>query len=45
MNTELNKKIVCSSADVKLETPRIQKGQILIGHILCHIVEQKLFGE
>ena len=28
-----------------LETPRIQECQTLIGHILCYIVEQKLFGE
>ena len=26
------------------ETPRIQECQTLIGHILCHIVEQELFG-
>jgi len=27
------------------ETPRIQECQTLIGHILCYIVEQELFGE
>ena len=27
-----------------LETPRIQESHILIGHILCCIVEDKLFG-
>jgi D-sedoheptulose 7-phosphate isomerase len=27
-----------------VETPRIQECQTLIGHILCYIVEQKLFG-
>ena len=26
------------------ETPRIQEGHILIGHILCELVEQGLFG-
>ena len=26
------------------DTPRIQETQILIGHIICEIVEQKLFG-
>ena len=27
-----------------IETPRIQECQTLIGHILCYIVEQELFG-
>lgn len=27
-----------------VETPRIQECQTLIGHILCYIVEQELFG-
>ncbi len=27
------------------DTPRIQEAHILIGHILCQIVEQALFGE
>ena len=27
-----------------METPRIQECQTLIGHILCYIVEQELFG-
>ena len=27
------------------DTPRIQEAQILIGHIICEIVEQQLFGE
>lgn len=27
-----------------VETPRIQECQTLIGHILCYIVEQQLFG-
>lgn len=27
------------------ETPRIQECQTLIGHILCYIVEQELFGK
>jgi len=27
-----------------IETPRIQESHILIGHILCYIVEEKLFG-
>jgi len=26
------------------ETPRIQEAHILIGHIICYIVENKLFG-
>jgi D-sedoheptulose 7-phosphate isomerase len=26
------------------ETPRIQESHILIGHILCEIVEKELFG-
>ena len=28
-----------------VETPRIQECQTLIGHILCYIVEQELFGQ
>jgi hypothetical protein len=28
-----------------IETPRIQEGHILLGHILCEIVEQELFDE
>ncbi len=28
-----------------LDTPRIQEAQILIGHIICEIVENKLFAE
>ena len=37
-------------ADISLivpsnETPRIQESHILIGHILCDIIEQELFGE
>ncbi|MBQ3847204.1 MAG: SIS domain-containing protein, partial [Bacteroidales bacterium] len=27
------------------ETPRIQECQTLIGHIICYIVEQNLFGK
>jgi len=27
------------------ETPRIQEAHILIGHIICSLVEEKLFGE
>jgi D-sedoheptulose 7-phosphate isomerase len=27
------------------ETPRIQEAHILIGHLLCEIVEDELFGE
>ena len=27
------------------ETPRIQESHILIGHIICCIVEEKLFGD
>lgn len=27
------------------DTPRIQEGHILIGHILCEIIEKGLFGE
>jgi D-sedoheptulose 7-phosphate isomerase len=26
-------------------TPRIQESHILIGHIICHIVEEQLFGD
>jgi D-sedoheptulose 7-phosphate isomerase len=26
-------------------TPRIQEAHILIGHIICSIVEKELFGE
>jgi D-sedoheptulose 7-phosphate isomerase len=26
------------------ETPRIQEAQILIGHIICSVVEEELFG-
>lgn len=28
-----------------IDTPRIQESHILIGHIICELVEQKLFGE
>ena len=28
-----------------VETPRIQECQTLVGHILCYIVEQELFGQ
>ncbi len=27
------------------ETPRVQEAHILIGHIMCSIVEEELFGE
>jgi len=27
------------------DTPRIQEGHITIGHIICELVEEKLFGE
>jgi D-sedoheptulose 7-phosphate isomerase len=27
------------------DTPRIQETHILIGHIICQIVEQELFGD
>jgi D-sedoheptulose 7-phosphate isomerase len=27
------------------QTPRIQEGHILIGHILCEVIEQKFVGE
>lgn len=33
---------ICTPSDV---TPRIQEVHILIGHILCEIVEQELFSE
>jgi D-sedoheptulose 7-phosphate isomerase len=33
---------ICAPSDV---TPRIQEVHILIGHILCEIVEQELFSE
>jgi D-sedoheptulose 7-phosphate isomerase len=32
---------ICAPAD---ETPRIQECHILIGHVICEIVEQELFG-
>jgi D-sedoheptulose 7-phosphate isomerase len=27
------------------ETPRIQESHILIGHILCDIIEKEMFGD
>ena len=27
------------------DTPRIQESHILIGHILCDIIEKEIFGE
>jgi D-sedoheptulose 7-phosphate isomerase len=32
---------ICAPAD---ETPRIQECHILIGHVICEIVERELFG-
>lgn len=32
---------ICASTD---ETPRIQECHILIGHVICEMVEQELFG-
>jgi D-sedoheptulose 7-phosphate isomerase len=26
-------------------TPRIQEAHITIGHIICHLVEEELFGQ
>ena len=34
-------KCICAPAD---KTPRIQECHILIGHVICEIVEQELFG-
>lgn len=39
-----------SISDIALEipsaiTPRIQEGHILVGHILCEIIEEKIFGK
>jgi D-sedoheptulose 7-phosphate isomerase len=33
---------ICVPSD---ETPRIQEGHILVGHIICEIVEEMLFGQ
>jgi D-sedoheptulose 7-phosphate isomerase len=27
------------------DTPRIQESHILLGHIICELVEEKLFGQ